>query len=57
MDKIYSCEEIAKRYGVRTDAVWGWIRNKELTAMKIGKYYKVREDDLKKFENDRITTT
>ena len=56
MDKIYNCDEIAKRYGVRIETVWDWIRKKKLSAMKIGKVYKVREEDLKKFENDRMTT-
>ena len=56
MNKIYSCEEIAERYGVKISTVWDWIRKKKLVAMKIGKFYKVREEDLKKFENDRMTT-
>lgn len=55
MEKIYSCEEIAERYGVKISTVWDWIRNKKLTAMKIGKSYKVREEDLKKFEESRLT--
>lgn len=56
MEKIYNCEEIAERYGVRISTVWDWIRNKKLTAMKIGKYYKVREEDLKKFEESSLVT-
>ena len=56
MEKIYSCDEIADRYGVKINTVWDWIRNKKLTAMKIGKYYKVRENDLKKFEENSLTT-
>lgn len=56
MNNIYGCEEIANRYGVRIETVWDWIRNKKLTAMKIGKSYKVREDDLKKFEESNLTT-
>jgi len=57
LGKIYSCEEIAERYGVKINTVWDWIRKKKLPAMKIGKYYKVREEDLKKFENKSLTTT
>ncbi|BBF41963.1 hypothetical protein lbkm_0643 [Lachnospiraceae bacterium KM106-2] len=56
MNNLYSCEEVAKRYGVRINTVWDWIRKKKLTAMKIGKQYKVREDDLKKFEEKSLTT-
>lgn len=57
MDKLYNCEEIANRYGVKINTVWDWIRNKKLTALKIGKYYKVREEDLKKFEEKSLTTS
>lgn len=56
MTKLYSCEEIAERYGVKTATVWEWIRKKKLVAMKIGKYYKVREEDLKQFEENNLTT-
>ena len=55
MTKLYSCEEIAERYGVKIATVWDWIRKKKLTAMKIGKYYKVREEDLNKFEESNLT--
>ena len=56
MGKIYSCEEIADRYGVKIQTVWDWIRKKKLPAMKIGRFYKVREEDLKKFEDKSLTT-
>lgn len=56
MDKLYGCEQIAERYGVEVSTVWSWIRDKKLIAMKIGKYYKVREEDLKKFEENSLTT-
>ena len=55
MTKIYTCEEVAQRYGVKIATVWDWIRKKKLTAMKIGKYYKVREEDLKQFEENNLT--
>lgn len=50
MEKVYSCEEIAERYGVKLATVWGWIRDKRLNAFKVGKFYRVKETDLKKFE-------
>lgn len=55
MSKMYNCEEIAERYDVRVITVWDWIRKKKLPALKIGKRYRIREEDLKKFEDSRRT--
>lgn len=56
MPKYYTCEEIAEMYKVKTLTVWDWIRRKKLSAIKIGRDYRVTLDDLKKFEQDRRTT-
>lgn len=55
MTKLYTCEEVAERYGVKTRTVWDWIRKKKMIAIKAGKSYKVREEDLKQFEDSRLT--
>lgn len=55
MSKLYTCEDIAERYGVKVFTVWGWIRNKKLPAMKIDKSYRIREEDIHKFESERMT--
>ena len=55
LSKLYNCEEIAERYDVQVITVWDWIRKKKLPAMKIGKSYRISEEDLKKFEDDRRT--
>ncbi len=55
MGKLYTCDEIAERYGVKVITVWDWIRRGKLPAMKIGKSYRIREDDLKAFEDARKT--
>jgi excisionase family DNA binding protein len=52
---MYSCEEIAERYGVKNITVWDWIRKKKLSAIKIGKGYRISENDLETFENERRT--
>ena len=57
LPKLYNCEEIAERYDVQVITVWDWIRKKKLPAMKIGKSYRVSEEDLKKFEDDRRTVS
>lgn len=56
MSKMYTCKEIAERYGVQIITVWDWIRKKKLTALKIGKGYRIREEDIKVFEESRMTT-
>lgn len=55
MSKYYSCEEVAQRYQVKIATVWEWIREKKLQAIKIGKQYRVREEDLKKYEDANVT--
>ena len=55
MDQLYTCEEVAKRYGVKLVTVWNWIRKKRLSALKIGKMYRVSESDLILFEQCRRT--
>jgi len=50
MPKMYSCAEVAERYGVKVITVWSWIRKKKLPAMKIGRDYKISDNDILKFE-------
>lgn len=56
MAKMYTCEDVAERYGVQIITVWDWIRKKKLPAIRIGKSYRIREEDLKAFEESRLTT-
>ena len=46
---------MADRYGVKLITVWEWIRQKKLPAVKIGREYRISEDDLIKFEKERRT--
>lgn len=55
MSKMYTCEDVAVRYGVQIITVWDWIRKKKLPAIKIGKCYRITEEDLKEFEDSRRT--
>lgn len=57
MGKLYTCDEVAARYGVRKDTVWGWIREKQMCAIRISssKGYRIAEEDLTAFENARRT--
>ena len=55
MSKYYTCEEIAERYKIKTLTVWGWIRKKKLPAVKIGREYRIRQEDIDTFERERET--
>lgn len=55
MSKMYTCEEVADRYKVKVITVWDWIRQKKLNAIKIGREYRINEEDLIKFEDERKT--
>lgn len=52
---MYTCEEVAERYSVKVITVWDWIRKKKLNAIKLGREYRVSEDDLLQFEKERRT--
>ena len=55
MSEMYTCEQVAQRYGVKTLTVWGWIRKKKLPAIKLGRDYRIRQEDLDTFERERLT--
>lgn len=55
MEKFFTSEEVASRYSVKTTTVWEWIRRGELLAIRIGKLYRIRADDLEAFEQKRRT--
>lgn len=57
MSELYTCEDVANRYKVKVITVWDWIRKGKLNAMKLGRDYRISEDDLHAFENERKTTT
>lgn len=49
MDKYFSTTEIATLFKVKEITVRRWINRGWLPAIKIGKIYRVKEQDLKKF--------
>lgn len=55
MANMYTCEQVAQRYGVKTLTVWDWIRKKKLPAIKLGRDYRIRQEDLDAFEQARLT--
>ncbi|MEN6624311.1 MAG: helix-turn-helix domain-containing protein [Smithella sp.] len=50
-----TCVDIAKKYNVKKITVWQWIREKKLPAIRIGREYRIRPQDIKDFEEARYT--
>ena len=55
MTEMYTCEQIAQRYRVKKITVWDWIRKKKLPAIKIGRDYRIRQEDIEAFEKAGFT--
>lgn len=57
-DKLLTVEEVAERLSVNVDTVRRWIRNKELTAIELGRRagYRITQTDLEEFINKRRKT-
>ena len=56
MGKLYTCEEVANRYGVKTLTVWDWIRKGRLPAIKMPKGYRISEESLREYEGRKEST-
>ncbi len=48
-DQYYSIEEIAKMLKVAYLTVYRWVQKKMLIALKAGKQYRVKKEDLDRF--------
>lgn len=56
MPKYYSCDEVAEMYGVKRFTILEWIRNGKLTAVRAGKNYRIRPEDIAAFDAANATT-
>lgn len=48
-DQFYSIEEVAKLLKVAYLTVYRWIQKEKLTAYKVGKQYRIKNEDLNSF--------
>ena len=48
-EKYFTPAEIAEKYRVTIHTVWGWIRTRQLRAVKVGKFYRISETALDEF--------
>ncbi len=54
MEEYYTTEQIAKILGIKNViTVRRWIMKRQITAVKIGKEYRIAKTDLEKFIEDR----
>lgn len=56
MGKLYTCAEVAEYFRIELWTVRDWIKKKKLPAIKIGRDYRISEEDLREFENSARTT-
>lgn len=52
----YKVSEVAKKFNVTPQAVYKWINEGKLKAVRIGDSTRVRSDDLEAFEQPIIVT-
>lgn len=54
MEEYYTTEQIAKMLGIKNViTIRRWIMKRWITAIKIGKEYRITKSDLEKFLNER----
>ena len=54
-EKLLSVEEVAERLGVTPDTIRHYIRTHQLTAIRIGNKYRIKESELNRFLDERST--
>ena len=55
MTQWLSVEDIAKELNVSIDTVRNWIKQKKLTAYRVGRDYRIKREDYDKFLQERKT--
>jgi len=56
-ERLLTLEEVAERLAVAPKTIRGWLREGKLKGLKVGKLWRVREQDLEAFlaEAERAT--
>ncbi len=49
VEEYYSLDEVAKLLKVAYLTVYRWVQTKKLTALKAGKQYRIKKEDLDSF--------
>jgi excisionase family DNA binding protein len=54
-DKILGVEDLAKFFGVSDQTIWRWCKSGKLPAFKIGSQWKIRQSDLNRVINQKVS--
>ena len=54
-DKIMGVEELSDFFGVTNQTIWRWCKSGKIPAFKIGSQWKIRQSDLNKIINQKLT--
>ena len=54
MGNLLTPEEVAEHLKVEVTTVWRWCRTKEIPAIKVGKYWRIPEDEFKKYLQNKL---
>ncbi|MBI4049555.1 MAG: helix-turn-helix domain-containing protein [Candidatus Doudnabacteria bacterium] len=54
-DRILGVEQLAKFFGVTDQTIWRWCKAGKIPAFKIGAQWKIRQSDLNKIINQKLT--
>jgi excisionase family DNA binding protein len=54
-DKILNVVELATFFGVSAQTIWRWCKMGKIPAFKIGSQWKIRQSDLNKIINQKVT--
>jgi excisionase family DNA binding protein len=54
MEKLLTPEEVAEKLSIKFRTVHGWLRTGKLKGVKVGRLWRIREEDLEEFvKNDK----
>jgi excisionase family DNA binding protein len=57
MERItYTVTEVAKRLQVTDKTVRGWIRDRKISAVRVGREWRFREEDVQAFMEQNLST-
>jgi excisionase family DNA binding protein len=54
-DKTLGVEQLSKFFGVTNQTIWRWCKAGKIPAFKIGSQWKIRQSDLNKIINQKLT--
>ncbi len=57
MGKLLTPDEVAEYLQVPIETIWRWCRKKEIPAIKVGKYWRIPEDEFQKYIKTKMTGT